>query len=282
MHVAVIVRGVRRQHHGTPGGLDPHHLQPIGMTADAVQRHPRRDLAVAVMKSDALVEDVAHHLRDVLGRKRMAQHAVTHAAPGGVAHLAVLQMKPRVGKAIEIAGVIVVQMRDHDIPDGVGIDAEARQRVDRVERQLAIAQAGLLGVEACIDQDIAALPPDQPDEIIEVLCGSLVRIRQQVIHVRGARRHRRIAQGVDLVDVSHRLHFLLLGLADDRSKPLPIAKVKLGDFWPAPLCLSPTRGRHRVSPAAAPQRQGNLAHCEGSGKVASGFIQGLFPRPRRG
>ena len=70
----------------------------------------------------------------------MPQHAVAHAAPGRVAHLAVLQMEPRVGEAIEIAGVVVVQMGDDDVLDRVGLDAETRQRIDRIERELAGAR----------------------------------------------------------------------------------------------------------------------------------------------
>ena len=72
------------------------------------------------MEGDALAIDVAHHRRDMLDRKRMPQHAIAHAAPGRVAHLAVLQMEPRVGEAIEIAGVVVMQMRDDDVLDRVG------------------------------------------------------------------------------------------------------------------------------------------------------------------
>src|ERR1700733_14922749 len=98
----------------------------------------------------------------------MTQAAETHAAPGGEAHLAILQMKARVRKQIEIAGVVVVQMGNDDIPDGVGANAEARQRIHRIKRELAVAQSGLRGVEAGVDQNIAAVSTDQPDEIIEV------------------------------------------------------------------------------------------------------------------
>ena len=102
------MRRVRRQHHRPTRGFHTHHLQAIGMAADTMHRHAGRDLAVAGMEGDALAIDMAHHRGDVLDRKRMPQHAVAHAAPGRVAHLAVLQMKPRVREAIEIAGVVVM------------------------------------------------------------------------------------------------------------------------------------------------------------------------------
>src|SRR5450631_479738 len=133
----------------------------------------------------------------------MPLRAKAHAAPGGVAHLAVLQMKSRIGEAIEIAGVVIMQMRDDDVLEAVGLYAETRQRIDRIERQLAIAQLRLRRIETGIDQNVAAVPPDQPDEVIEVLSRGLMGVRQKVIHVGGAR-HRRIADGVDFVSVSHR------------------------------------------------------------------------------
>ena len=123
-----------------------------------------------------------------------------------------------------------MQMGDDDVLDGVGRDAEIRQRIDRIERELAGTRLRLFGVEAGIDQDVAAAAADQPDEIIEVLRRGLVRIGDQEIQMRGARRHRRIAQRVDFVGISHRCHFFLgcLDLADPGNKPLSSAKVKRG------------------------------------------------------
>ena len=174
-----------------------------------MHRHAWRDFAVAGMEGDAFAVDMAHHRGDVLDRKRMPQHAVAHAAPGRVAHLAVLQMKPRVREAIEIAGVVIVQVGDDHVANRAGGHAEIRQRVDRIERELARARLCLLGIEAGVDQDVAAGASDQPDEIIQVLRRSLVRIGDQKIQMGGARRHRRIAQRVDFVGISHRCHFFL-------------------------------------------------------------------------
>jgi hypothetical protein len=178
------------------------------------------------MEGHPLAEDVTHHQRHVIHRKRMPQGAVAHAAPGGIAHLAVLQMKPGIGEAIEIAGVIVVQMGDDDVPDVVSLDPEGRQRIDRIERELATARLRLRRVETGIDQNVAPLPADQPDEVIEIGGAGLVWVGEQVVHVRRARRHGRIADGVDFVGVSHRVHFFPGRLADRRSKPPSSAKVK--------------------------------------------------------
>ena len=109
------------------------------MATHPMQRHARRNFALAGMKGDALAEDVTHHQRDMFNRKRMPQRPETHAAPGGIVHLAILQVKTRIRKQVEIAGVIVMQMGNNDVLDIAGPDAEARQRVHRIERQLAVA-----------------------------------------------------------------------------------------------------------------------------------------------
>ena len=137
----------------------------------------------------------------------MPDQAVAHAAPGRVAHLAVLQMEPRIGEAIEIAGVVVMQMGDDDVADRIALTPNPSSASTGLSVSLRRAGLGLFGVEAGIDQDFAAVAPDQPDEVVEVLRRGLVRVRHQEIQMRGARRHRRIAQRVDFVGVSHRCHF---------------------------------------------------------------------------
>jgi hypothetical protein len=100
-----------------------------------------------------------------------------------------------------------VQVRHDDVANTRRRDTEALQRVDRIERQLARPRTRLLGIEAGVDQDVAPAAADQPDEVVEVLRRTVMRIRRQEVHVRGARRHRRIAQCVDFVGVSHDLAF---------------------------------------------------------------------------
>jgi hypothetical protein len=116
-------------------------------------------------------------------------------------------MKSRVRKQVEIAGMVVMHVGDDDVPDRTGTDTEPRQRLHRIERELAVSQARFLGVETGINQNIAATAPDQPDEVIKVRRRGLVRVRRQVIHMGGTRRHRRVAQRVDFVSVFHRLNF---------------------------------------------------------------------------
>jgi len=51
-------------------------------------------------------------------------------------------MEPGGGEAVEIAGMVVVQVRNDDVLDIDGLDAETFQRIDAVERQLAGPRLG--------------------------------------------------------------------------------------------------------------------------------------------
>ena len=139
-------------------------------------------------------------------------------------------MKPRVREAIEIAGVVVMQMGDDDVLDGVGGNAEIRQRIDRIERQLAGARLRLFGVEAGIDQDVAAAargsarrnnrgpaPWSRADRGPENSCGGCAATSSHS----AARRFRRHFPSVSLFS-------WMFGLADPGNKPSSSAKVKRG------------------------------------------------------
>src|SRR5579883_869080 len=181
--------------------------------------------------------------------------AEAHASPRRVAHFAILQMKSRVRKQIEIAGVIVMHVSHDHILDRLCTHAEARQRFHRIEREFAISQARFQRVEPGIDQDVATLAADKPDEIIEVGGGRLVRIRREIVHVGSARRHRRIAQGKNFVHVFHWFTSSAYWLAASKSPAHP--KVKQGRSWwarGASLVANMPAGTLYVFPVAWPSR----------------------------
>ena len=168
------------------------------------------------MEGNTLAIDMAYHLRHVLDRERVPQHAVAHATPGGINDLAFLQMKPRLRKAIEIAGMVVMQMGNDDVPDAVGLDAEAIKRIGWIERQFARPRLGFFGIETGIDQNIVARCADQPDEIVEVLGGGLVRIGQEIVQLRRARRHGCVAERID--SWTFPIGFAFVGCGTDRPR----------------------------------------------------------------
>ena len=142
----------------------------------------------------------------------MAQQAVAHASPGGEAHFTVLQMEPRLGEAIEIARVIVMQMGDDHVANAVGADAEIFERIGGIDHQCAGALARGDRIESGIDQNIAVTATDQPDEIIEVR-SLVVNIRCQIVLMRLAAGVGCIADRIDFAvmsqGVSRRLLFVV-------------------------------------------------------------------------
>ena len=98
------------------------------MAARRVNADAGRELGVAVIEQDAPRIVQPHDAADVLDLEGMRQPRIAHVAPGGVGQLALLEMKARVRKAVEIADMVVMQMGEDDILDRVGIDAEQGQR----------------------------------------------------------------------------------------------------------------------------------------------------------
>ena len=129
------------------------------MAADRVQRHARRKLRVAVVEHHALGIIQPHDAAHVLDLERMGQARIAHVAPGGVGQLALLEMKPRFRKAVEIADMVVMQMGEDDVLDRIRIDAERGQRLDRTAQKCALALLRYLGVKAGIDDENVRPPP---------------------------------------------------------------------------------------------------------------------------
>ena len=127
LDMGVEVGRVGGQHDVAPPRAHPHALQAPRVTADAVDADARRHLLRSVVEDHAAGEDLAHHRHHVFDLEGPADHLVTHAAPGGVRHLAVLQVVSRARKEVVVAGVVVVQVGDDDVLDLARIDADRLQ-----------------------------------------------------------------------------------------------------------------------------------------------------------
>ena len=93
---------------------------------------------------------------------------MAHLAPGGERHLAVLQVEAGVREQPEVADMVVVQVRDDDVPHARRLDAEDRQGLDRRSEEAAAAPHAHLGAEAGVDDADSINADRHPDEVVHV------------------------------------------------------------------------------------------------------------------
>ncbi len=176
--IRVKMGGVGGQHH--PAALGPHsgNLQSGRVPAHAMQSQTGHYFGLTIMKNGAAAVDFSHHLERILQIVRFAQEMVAHAAARSrIGHLAILNVKACGRKAIEIPGVVVMQMSQDHIRDFVRIDVEQPQRFYRAAQMLALAAYSRFLRESGIDNEQAIAAAHHPDEIIEIR-PELVRIGQ--------------------------------------------------------------------------------------------------------
>src|SRR4029453_19566276 len=97
------------------------------------------ELRVAVMEEDAACIVQTHNAADVFHFEGMRQPRVAHVFPGGVGEFALLEMKSRAGKAVEISDVVVMEMREDHIFYRVRIDVEQGQRLYRAAQERSLS-----------------------------------------------------------------------------------------------------------------------------------------------
>ena len=172
------------------------------MAADQMQRDSGKELGVAVVELDSPGVNAPHHAGDVLCLEGAAVALFAHVAPGRVLHLQVLQVQRRRGKQLEIADVVVVQVRDHDILDRRRIDAEQAQAVRRATQVLASALGSHCRGKTGVDHQLAPAAAHQPDEVVE-RHRTIVRVAADEVLARAAR----VVRVLDRVDfVQRRAH----------------------------------------------------------------------------
>src|ERR1700722_15307494 len=115
-------------------------------------------------------------------------------------------MKPRFGKAVEIAHMVVMQMGEDDIFNRIRINAERGERLHRTAQKCALALFRYFRVKAGIDDKRPAATPCHPHEVIH-WSRSVVRIAADKMRA-ASRVTGGVADGKELViefghDVSH-------------------------------------------------------------------------------
>src|SRR5204862_249919 len=78
---------------------------------------------------------------------------MAHVAAGRVVQFDLLQVELGVGKPVKIADMVVVHMCEHDVLDGIAVDADQRERLDRTAQKPPLARRGDLGGKAGVGDD---------------------------------------------------------------------------------------------------------------------------------
>src|SRR5262249_50166110 len=157
-----------------------------------------------------------HDAADVFHLEGMRQPRVVHVSPGGVGEFALLEMKSRAGKAIEISDVVVMQMREDHIFDRVRIDVEQSQRLYRAAQERSLAPLRHFLLKAGVDDKAPSLSLCQPHEIVH-RHRAIMRIAADEV-IAAARFARGVADGEELVlrfghDTSRRVNLSQLAMA---------------------------------------------------------------------
>ena len=119
--------------------MDAHDLQAAGVAADQVHGDAGRDLAFAVVEFYAPGIEIAHQRHHVVDLGLTAEPFVADAAAGGLRHLGVLDVERGVGKQVDVAGMVPMQVRDHHVLHRRRIDTRLRQRVGRRMHEAPVA-----------------------------------------------------------------------------------------------------------------------------------------------
>ena len=96
----------------------------------------------------------------------MREPRVAHVAPGRVVHLRLLQVELRRREAVEIADMVVVQVRQDHVLHRIAVDADQLQRLDRIAQMRAPALLRDLRGEARVDDEGALGPFRDPEEVV--------------------------------------------------------------------------------------------------------------------
>jgi hypothetical protein len=96
-----------------------------------MEMETRNEFGSAIVKDHPPAEQMPHHVQNIVQVEGRAQEWMAHRAAGDVGDLAVLDVKSRLRKLIEITGVVVMQMGENDIGDPARIYVQKAQGISR-------------------------------------------------------------------------------------------------------------------------------------------------------
>ena len=159
---------VRGQDHPTAGRRYPDSLQPASVASHQEGFNCRRNDCIPIVEHDSLPVDRADHSYDVVDLVSGTHEGVGHLATSDKCHFPILEMKPGIGKQLEVTGVIEVHVSDHDVRDVVDVHAENREAIDRRLDVAASPPGANLGAKTRVDDAHALVADGDPQEVVHV------------------------------------------------------------------------------------------------------------------
>ena len=177
--------------------MDADKLQTRRVPAREMQTQPRREFCIAVVKDDSPAIVEPNHADHVLDLERVRQERMRHVLSGREGEFGLLKMKARLGKSIEVADVIVVEVGDDDVFDVGGAHPQEFERINGIAQVGALALSRHFLGEAAVDDEAALVADREPAEVIHGH-RPVMRIAADEI-VLPAALAGRIAQRIDLI-----------------------------------------------------------------------------------
>ncbi len=201
LDVLEVVRGVGGEHDRPVRRLDARHLRARRVPARVVHRDAGRELRVAVEQPHPSLPLERGETVDVVAFRVVAELAALGVGTRPEVELRALGHEGRRGERLDVANVVVVEVREDHERHRRGVRAEARERLARRLDEGARAALVALRREADVEYDVLIRRAQQPREKVQhhLLVG---RHRGRAHEVPAARAGdvRCEADAVDLVD----------------------------------------------------------------------------------
>ena len=139
---------IRGQNDPTTRGFNADDLKSSRVTADVVNADFRHDLRRAVDEADSAGEVLANEFQNILRLHDPEEGAFAGVAASPEGHLSVLHDKARVREVSDAPDVVVVEVGENDVPDGLTRDTEQPQPLGRGVEKTAASCNNCAGVTA--------------------------------------------------------------------------------------------------------------------------------------
>lgn len=175
LYILVEMRGIGGEDDTASDRLDSYYLQSMGMASRQVDLDSRRYLLAPSDEAQAAREVLAHEMKHVFRLDYLAKVRPARIPARPELHLLFLHDEGGGRKLLQVADVIVMEMREDHERNRLAVYAQFSEPFGRAAKMVPTTPGGYLGAEADIDYDSVFFRNHRPDEIVHGH-GRVVRI----------------------------------------------------------------------------------------------------------